>query len=203
MMEPDSISVEVPHGVLFMHDPTFWDFPEPLDDGAVWGSPQGITIGCLHQFEGPTDISMGPASAVGRTDHLKYDDELETPTGNVRVMVVPGDVVLERQVPNTKTRVRIWTDGHRSTGMQGLINFLRSRGGSRAPKRYDDDYCHDRWEMEHERCIQFDDLGGTDRYKRHARREPPIAGPNASETEDGLRPTNHPNTTGVTLCQIH
>jgi hypothetical protein len=111
MMEPDSISVEVPNAILFVRDPSFWDFPEPEREGAVWANSRGISVGCRPDCDGPTDITIGAASAVGRTDHLQYDGELETPTRQVPVAIVPGDTILEQNVPNTKTRVRVWTDG--------------------------------------------------------------------------------------------
>lgn len=40
-------------------------------------------------------------------------------------------------------------------GMQGLINYFRSRGGAGTPKRGGEGDCYDRWEREDARCEQF------------------------------------------------
>ena len=115
MMDPDSISVEVPNGILFIRDPAFWDFPEPQREGAVWANSRGICMSCMHEQEGPTDVTVGAASAIKGTEHLKYDGQLETPSRRVLVAIVPGETILEQKVLNTKTRVRVWTDGHPAT----------------------------------------------------------------------------------------
>jgi hypothetical protein len=60
----------------------------------------------------PADQGFDPSNLQ---DKLQAYLQLEMPTGNVRVMMVPCEVVLEQQVPNTKMRVRIWTDGHPTT----------------------------------------------------------------------------------------
>ena len=114
-MEPDTISVTVPNAILFLHDPSFWDFPEPQREGAVWCNGRGITMSCLPEMDGLTDITIGSNSKVQPTNHLIFDGELQTPTRKVRVLMVLGGPILEQTVSNARTRVRIWTDGYRDT----------------------------------------------------------------------------------------
>jgi hypothetical protein len=53
--------------------------------------------------------------------------------------------------PGPQDIIDLWADQYQK-GIQGLINFLRSRGGSRSPRRDDDEDCYDRWERERARC---------------------------------------------------
>src|SRR5215510_5438618 len=115
MIKPASIRLAVPNAILFIQDPDRWDPPEPTDDSGVWSNPSGIAVSCLPDSEGDTDITIGPVSEVGRTHHLLFDGHIDTPTRKLLVLIVPGKTVLEQDVQNQQTRVRIWTDGHPAT----------------------------------------------------------------------------------------
>jgi hypothetical protein len=60
-------------------------------------------------------VTIGAAQEVAQHGVPLFDSKLETPTRSVVVETVIRERILERKVPNLKTRVRIWTDGYRDT----------------------------------------------------------------------------------------
>jgi hypothetical protein len=113
MTRPASIRVFVPNGIVFIQDSGGEDVPMPTDESGVWWNPFGISVACMHEQDGETDITMGPTSQVAQMQHLLFDGAINTPERKVLVFIVPGETVLEQDVQSTQTRVQIWTDGKR------------------------------------------------------------------------------------------
>src|SRR5262245_844425 len=114
MNKPRSINLRIPNGILFILDHSSRGAPEPVDDSGIWADINGITMNCLPPMDGETHVMMGGMSDVGRTEHLLFDGELNTPSRKI-VVETPYEAILEHDVQNTRTHIRIWTDGHRGT----------------------------------------------------------------------------------------
>ena len=114
-MSAGSVSIAVPNGVLFVQDPSIWDLPMPVDDSGIWATSSGITLTCLHEQQGDTNISMGAMSEVSPTPHLIFDGHLDSPEHRIVLQIVPGDIIFEQKVHAKRARVKIWTDGSRWT----------------------------------------------------------------------------------------
>jgi hypothetical protein len=112
-MKPRSVSIPVPNAILFIQDPSIWDLPEPVGDSGIWATSRGITLTCMHEQEGNTDITMGSIAEIRPTQPPIFDGYLDSPDRRIVLQIVPGDIIFEQKVKATRTRVKIWTDGSR------------------------------------------------------------------------------------------
>jgi hypothetical protein len=112
-MEPISLKVAVPNGLLFVRDSKIRDVPNTdFDDGAsVYAIPTCIMLTCMVDSEGETDITIGEANQIEPSNRLLFDGALETPSCRLMLEIVPGEPILEVDVPSAKSQIRIWVDG--------------------------------------------------------------------------------------------
>lgn len=115
-MKPRSVSIPVPNAILFIQDPSIWDLPEPVDNAGIWATSSGITLSCLHEQEGNTNITMGSMSEISPTHHLIFDGYLDSPDHRIVLQIVPGEIIFEQKVQGSRAHVKIWTDGSRWPG---------------------------------------------------------------------------------------
>jgi len=108
-----SINLGIPNGVLFIRDRLSRDFPEMEGKGWVWSTPSFITLMCLHEQEGETQVTIGRSSDVRESGELMFDGVLETPSREIVVDIVPGEPILIANVDSEKTRVRIFGNAGR------------------------------------------------------------------------------------------
>src|SRR5262245_61617221 len=76
----------------------------------IASTPSYILIGCSSDVDGPTMITLGPEPQVAASDHLIFDGMLDTPHRNVVVVTIFLEKLLDAQVPNTRTHVRVWVN---------------------------------------------------------------------------------------------
>jgi hypothetical protein len=112
MKKPRSISLRIPNAILFILDRKSRSAPEPVDDSGIWADSNGITMSCMAPMDGETHITIGQMSDVGRAEHLLFDGQLNTPSREI-VVETPYEAILQHDVQNARTHVRIWTDGSR------------------------------------------------------------------------------------------
>lgn len=111
------LSVEWPvlNSLVFVHDASNEDIPEIDGIGGLWTTPTCVAVGCLPDCDGDTKIVLGPAKEAGTHKHLLFDGTVETPTRKLRVDTVLAETLLETDVLDTKTHLKIWTNGHRAS----------------------------------------------------------------------------------------
>lgn len=114
-------NVYLPNSLLFVRDSLSKDLPVIDRMAMLWTTPSWISVCCLPDCDGPTDIIMGNSNEVNPRGALLIDTMLETPSGVVRVDKVPGDNIFEQKVSGEKTRIRIWTDGSITTEMVDIV----------------------------------------------------------------------------------
>ncbi|HZS63564.1 MAG TPA: hypothetical protein VFA53_03560 [Xanthobacteraceae bacterium] len=108
--------VRVLNSLLFIRDAYIKTLPLVDGNGAVWSTPSCVAVSCMPDSDGPTEIKIGASSELpGNRGKLLFDAQLETPSRRIIVETVLAKNVLERDVSNTVTRVRIWTNGLRDT----------------------------------------------------------------------------------------
>jgi hypothetical protein len=125
MMGPISLKIAVPNGLLFVRDSKASDIPDTdFGDGAsVYSIPTCIMVVCLVDSEGETDITVGEASQIEPSNKLLFEGALETPSRKLVLEIVPGETVLEVDVPSATNRIRIWTDGRHRCAETVVIGF--------------------------------------------------------------------------------
>jgi hypothetical protein len=100
-----------PNHQIVICDPTS-DIEVPdWKKGAPWvATDTCILCMCMIDFEGETDLTLGPGSEVA-VDHAPvFDGTLKTPGHRIVLETVWHDPVLEMATFSTETRVRIWTN---------------------------------------------------------------------------------------------
>lgn len=89
------------------------DILVPLDHDRVGivASDECINVGCLYWNEGDTTITLGPIDEMKpQPVPPKFDGILLTPEHQVILSDANTLEILSMDVPETKTRVRIWTN---------------------------------------------------------------------------------------------
>src|SRR5262245_59478937 len=76
---------------------------------SIASTPSCIMVGCAEPFV-PATITLGPEPQVSASDHLIFDGMLDTPHRNVVVVTIFLEKLLDAQVPNTRTHVRVWVN---------------------------------------------------------------------------------------------
>jgi hypothetical protein len=110
-----SVNVRVLNSLLYIKDASKVELPAIDGRGAYWFLPSCVALSCLPDCDGPTRITIGAASEVQVNEKLLFDRRLKTPSHRIIVESVLGRTILEQNVPNELTRVRIWRNGFRDT----------------------------------------------------------------------------------------
>ena len=99
-----------PNSLLVISDIEGGAAPEFTAGEPVLSTPSCITVGCLTFVDGETEVRLAPAREFTHRGPPIWDQMLETPSRAVAVSTVAGDVILDEDVPETRTRVRIWAN---------------------------------------------------------------------------------------------
>jgi hypothetical protein len=110
-----SVRIPVLNSLLIIRDASTDDLPEIDGNSAVWSTTSCVVVSCLPDCDGETEVTMGEAVEVGSGGKALFDGRLRTPSRLLIVETVLRKSILELEVPNPDTRVRIWTNGLRDT----------------------------------------------------------------------------------------
>ena len=109
-MDVKSINLRVPNAIFFIRDAVTKDVPS-IDKGvSIWSSPTCVAVGCVPDADGETKIVIGAPGGTDLARQPAFDGTLQTPSRLVNVDIVPGEKILEQQVPGTSTRIRVWVN---------------------------------------------------------------------------------------------
>lgn len=108
--------VRVLNSILFIKDSRTKDLTKIDGHGSFWTTPSCIAVSCMPDCDGSTEVAFGNLSEFqSKAGKLLFDALLETPSRRITVETVLAEKILEKNVLNATTRVRIWTDGFRDT----------------------------------------------------------------------------------------
>lgn len=107
--------VRVLNSLLYIRDAGTKDLPIVDGNGAYWSTPSCVAVCCLPDCDGATEIIIGATNELPLSGSLLFDGWLNTSSHNLIVETVLAEKILERSVPDIRTRVRIWTNGFRAT----------------------------------------------------------------------------------------
>ena len=94
--------------MLFISDSAGGGLSDYEDGKVIIANASCITIRCLMELDGPTELAMGAPEDVAFGGAPAFDGILETPNRVVVISTILWDRVLEAAVPDTMTRIRIW-----------------------------------------------------------------------------------------------
>ncbi len=103
------IRVAPSNSLIFISDTAeFWPTYN-IDATPIVANTKCISVVCLMWQDGETDVTLGLAAALGaQAAAPDFDGFIETPSRKVMVSTVEHDVLLTSDVPDSRTRVRIW-----------------------------------------------------------------------------------------------
>lgn len=96
------------NGLIFIEDVKGGEPPYPVTDESIRFSPSCISVSCLHEIDGETELTLGTAAEVAQTYEVEFDGFVETPSRELKISAVTGDSLLTAKVPQGRTRIRIW-----------------------------------------------------------------------------------------------
>lgn len=114
-MAMKSISVPILNSLIFIRDSKLENLPEIDGLTAYWATESCVAVSCLPDSEGNTTITIGSGAEVGQTKSPLLDQKIETPSHMILVETVVANALFSAKVPSPRTRLRIWTNGHRAT----------------------------------------------------------------------------------------
>jgi hypothetical protein len=96
------------NSLLFISDPLGGVVPEWIRGQLILSTASCISVGCYPEQDGATEVILGEAVEVSPGGDPVFEGELSTPNRAVVISTVEREEVLKRDVPQTRTRVRIW-----------------------------------------------------------------------------------------------
>ncbi|HVW57159.1 MAG TPA: hypothetical protein VHC00_15890 [Rhizobiaceae bacterium] len=98
----------LPNGLIFIEDIAGGEPPDPVTDDKVQFTSSCISVVCLHEIDGETELTLGFAEQVKPNFELNFDGTIETPSREIRISTVEEEVLLRARVPDIITRIRVW-----------------------------------------------------------------------------------------------
>ena len=105
---PSSTKISPPNSLLFVSDVDGGDAPYPERGPLILSTPSCISVACYPEQDGPTEVILGKIEEVDPGDRSAFDGDMETPNRSVVVSTVERETILELDVSDTRTHVRIW-----------------------------------------------------------------------------------------------
>jgi hypothetical protein len=96
------------NGLVFVSDINGGKLSEKMSDEMVQATSSCIAIRCLHEMDGPVELTLGSIRELGETGPPEFDQAIETPNRRLMISGVLGEPLLQTDVPQTQTRVRVW-----------------------------------------------------------------------------------------------
>ena len=105
-----SIRIAPTNSLIFVSDSDGGVGPDFVRGLSILSTSSCISVACLMWQDGETELTLGPANRVDPGGIPAFDGSLETPNRAVIVSTVERRTVLSANVPDRRTRVRIWTN---------------------------------------------------------------------------------------------
>ena len=110
-MTTSSIKVAPPNSLVLISDVNRGEVPEEIDPKLGFGATaSSVAVACLPDVDGETMIKLGPAVEVDPGSRPAFEMIMSTPTRTVAVMTIEWTILLKAGVPDSSTRVRVWTN---------------------------------------------------------------------------------------------
>lgn len=103
-----SAKIRPENSLLFVSDVDGGNPPEPVRGPMILSSPSCVSFRCYPEIDGPTEIVLGTGQEVDPGRPAAFDGNLETPSHIVVISTVGMETVLEMNVSDSRTRLRIW-----------------------------------------------------------------------------------------------
>ena len=110
-----TLNLPFSNALLYISDALTFDPPRIDEMTGFWTTPHCVTVSCLPECDGDTELTVGTMDEIGERGSPRFDGRIKTPSRRIAVETVLREKILEMPVPHTDTRIRIWTNGYLDT----------------------------------------------------------------------------------------
>lgn len=103
-----SVRIRPINSILFISDPNGGSEPEPVRGRMILATRSCISFRCYPEQDGPTEVVLGDVREVDPGGQPAFDGDMETPSRGIIISTVDLKTVLQQDLPDTRTRIRIW-----------------------------------------------------------------------------------------------
>lgn len=114
-MKPIVRKLPVLNSLVTIKDDRNDDYPDISGTGQAWWTSSSVSVSCLPDSEGETEITLGLSADVALESTPIVDRTLTTSSRRISIQVVPRREVMSAAVSSDLTRVRVWSDGRRDS----------------------------------------------------------------------------------------
>lgn len=111
----------VPHGIVFIEDPTFNDveIPEYVDGFTTAATGSCVSVSVMRQCEDEqvTFKLSDKFSVIGISFKKTFNGFIETPGKKIAIYTSGDEIILEKDVKVEKTQVAVWVDDVKFPGV--------------------------------------------------------------------------------------
>jgi hypothetical protein len=105
-----TLRVAPPNSLIFVRDEGGGVVPEFVPNRLVLATSSAVSVGCLAEMDGETEVTLGPIREIETKGLKVFDDVLETPTRRIVVETSEGEILLREDVASNRVRVCIWVN---------------------------------------------------------------------------------------------
>lgn len=96
------------NSIVFVSDNLNTRPPLHTDSDLIHFNGESVSVGCYPEIDGDTEFTLGPAKEVVPNFELAFDGMIETPSRKLMITTVLDEILLETDVADLNTRVRVW-----------------------------------------------------------------------------------------------
>lgn len=108
-----TIKVAPPNSFVLICDAQGGIVPDPdaiAEAASISATNSCVTVCCLAEMDGETEIKLGPADEVGPESRPAFEGAIETPTHTVAVFTTEWTKLLQINVMSDRSHLKIWTN---------------------------------------------------------------------------------------------
>jgi hypothetical protein len=95
---------------MLIEDSSGGDEPTTMDESPIVSTDSCTAVGCKCDADGETEFRLGARAEVDPGSLLIFQGLIKTPSREVVIRSVLGDVVLQTPVSQLETTISIWTN---------------------------------------------------------------------------------------------
>jgi hypothetical protein len=96
------------NSIVFVSDNLHTRPPVHQDSDLVHFNNESVSVGCYPEVSGSTVFTLGKSKEVSLESEPAFDGMIETPSRKLMITTVLDEILLETDVVDVNTRVRVW-----------------------------------------------------------------------------------------------
>lgn len=105
-----SARIAPPNSVVLIEDSRGGEIPNTMGGELIAFTDSCIAVGSRSEYDGQTEILLGPIEEVDPGENNAFDGFIATPSQRIVVRSVLGMNILEVPVAKQRTSIRIWVN---------------------------------------------------------------------------------------------